>query len=108
MEKMEKEKKIKEKKSIFEQIEEQKKKLENLQKKKEDQIKKTVLSAFSFITENEEILIKFTNLCENLEFLTSIKDSILKEMEKEELKKLKEKKEESKKEESVEEKKESE
>lgn len=103
MEKMEKEKKIKEKKSIFEQIEEQKKKLENLQKKKENQIKKTVLSAFSFITENEEILIKFTNLCENLEFLTSIKDSILKEMEKEELKKLKEKKEES-----VEEKKESE
>lgn len=103
MEKMEKEKKIKEKKSIFEQVEEQKKKLENLQKKKENQIKKTVLSAFSFITENEEILIKFTNLCENLEFLTSIKDSILKEMEKEELKKLKEKKEES-----VEEKKESE
>lgn len=103
MEKIEKEKKIKEKKSIFEQVEEQKKKLENLQKKKENQIKKTVLSAFSFITENEEILIKFTNLCENLEFLTSIKDSILKEMEKEELKKLKEKKEES-----VEEKKESE
>lgn len=107
MEKIEKEKKIKEKKSIFEQIEEQKKKLENLQKKKENQITKTILSAFSFITENEEILIKFTNLCENLEFLTSIKDSILKEIEKEELKKLKEKKEE-KKEESIEEKKESE
>lgn len=40
MEKMEKEKKIKEKKSIFEQIEEQKKKLENLQKKKKIKLKK--------------------------------------------------------------------
>ena len=47
-------------------------------------------------------MIKFTNLCENLDFLTSIKDSILKEMEKEELKKLKEKKEETKKEENIE------
>lgn len=99
---MEKEKKVKEKKSIFEQIEEQEKKLKNLKRKKENQIQKTILSAFSFLTEDEEILIKFTNLCENLDFLTSVRDSVLKEMEKEELKKLKEKKEETKKEENVE------
>ena len=97
---MEKEKKVKEKKSIFEQIEEQEKKLKNLKRKKENQIQKTILSAFSFLTEDEEILIKFTNLCENLDFLTSVRDSVLKEMEKEELKKLKEKKEEIKKEEN--------
>lgn len=97
---MEKEKKVKEKKSIFEQIEEQEKKLKNLKRKKENQIQKTILSAFSFLTEDEEILIKFTNLCENLDFLTSVRDSVLKEMEKEELKKLKEKKEEIKKEET--------
>ena len=99
---MEKEKKVKEKKSIFEQIEEQEKKLKNLKRKKENQIQKKILSAFSFLTEDEEILIKFTNWCENLDFLTSVRDSVLKEMEKEELKKLKEKKEETKKEENVE------
>ena len=87
---MEKEKKVKEKKSIFEQIEEQEKKLKNLKRKKENQIQKTILSAFSFLTEDEEILIKFTNLCENLDFLTSVRDSVLKEMEKENIEKASE------------------
>ena len=84
------EKKKKEKKNIFQQLEEQRKKLEKLKIKKENEIKKIIMNSFDFLTD-QETLIRFSELTKSQSFLESIKNIILKEIEKEEKKQKEEK-----------------
>ena len=71
----------KKRKSVFEQLKIQEKKLKKLEEKKQKEISQTVLKSFSFLQE-EEIFLKFVSEIEkeNSTFLERIREYIYKEI----------------------------
>ncbi|KYM54846.1 hypothetical protein A2U07_03385 [Fusobacterium necrophorum subsp. funduliforme] len=71
----------KKRKSVFEQLKIQEKKLKKLEEKKQKEISQTILKSFSFLQE-EEIFLKFVSEIEkeNSTFLDRIREYIYKEI----------------------------
>ncbi|CAL7887335.1 hypothetical protein HMPREF1049_0127 [Fusobacterium necrophorum subsp. funduliforme ATCC 51357] len=71
----------KKRKSVFEQLKIQEKKLKKLEEKKQKEISQTILKSFSFLQE-EEIFLKFVSEIEkeNSTFLERIREYIYKEI----------------------------
>lgn len=71
----------KKRKSVFEQLKIQEKKIKKLEEKKQKEISQTILKSFSFLQE-EEIFLKFVSEIEkeNSTFLERIREYIYKEI----------------------------
>ena len=71
----------KKRKSVFEQLKIQEKKLKKLEEKKQKEISQTILKSFSFLQE-EEIFLKFVSEIEkeNSNFLNKIESYFLNEL----------------------------
>lgn len=77
-----KKKKERVKKNIFEQYEEQKKKLLKLTEKKEKEIKNTVIKTFVYLMEEENFIKLQNKLLEDKNFEETLKNLILTELNK--------------------------
>lgn len=67
-------------KNIFEKLEQQQKKLQELERKKKQEIDNTILKSFSFLKKEEIFLVFYKKLNDNPEWIESLETLIMEKL----------------------------